>query len=48
MAGRRTISIYSSTYERLNKWKKDIETQLGFKISWDAFFNYVYQTKTKK
>jgi len=45
MAGRRTIAVYSSTYEGLRKWKKEIEKVLGFNISWDAFFNYLLKTK---
>lgn len=50
MAGRRTISLYTSTYDRLSNWKKDVEKILGFDISWDAFFNYIlsrHYLKTK-
>jgi hypothetical protein len=52
MAGRRTISLYTSTYERLSNWKKATEKELGFNLSWDAFFNYIlsrhHLAKTKK
>lgn len=52
MAGRRTISVYSTTYSKLSGWKEHIEKEeLGFKLSWDAFFNYIlsqHYLKTKK